>query len=72
MLVRAVDVILGTHRCDESAGAQLGWQQLGERGQDRPVGPVRLRPGDLPPEHCDLMPQHHDLGILGRFAAAQQ
>jgi hypothetical protein len=34
---------------DEPMGAQPGWQQPGQRCQDRPVGPVRLWPGDLPP-----------------------
>jgi hypothetical protein len=52
-------------------GAQHGWQQPGQRRQDRPVGPVWLAPGDLTPEHRDLMAEHHDLGILGRLAAAQ-
>ena len=59
-------------RCDEPVGAQHGRQQPGQRRQDRPVGPVRLRPGDLTPEHRDLMTEHHDLRILGRLAAAQQ
>jgi hypothetical protein len=53
-------------------GAQLGWQQPGERGQDNPIGPVRRRLADLAPEHCDLMAEHHDLCILGCLAAAQQ
>jgi hypothetical protein len=53
-------------------GAQHGWQQPGERRQERPVGPVRLRPGDLTPEHRDLMAEHHDLRIPGRLAAAEQ
>jgi hypothetical protein len=53
-------------------GAQIGWQQPGERGQDRPVGPVRLRPGDMTSENRELMAEHHDLCILGCLAAAQQ
>jgi hypothetical protein len=53
-------------------GAQHGWQLPGERRQDRPVGPVRLGPGDLTPEHCDLMTQDHDLRVLGRLAAVEQ
>ena len=59
-------------RRDEPMGAQHGWRQPGQRGQDRPVGPVRFRPGDLTPEHRHLMTEHHDLRILGRLAAAQQ
>ncbi len=38
----------------------------------RPVGPVRLGPGDLTPEHRDLMTEHHDLRVLGRLASAEQ
>src|ERR1035438_4597101 len=59
-------------RCDEPMGAQHGGQQPGERRQDRSVGPVRLGPGDLTPEHCDLMTEDHDLRVLGRLAAAEQ
>jgi len=59
-------------RRDEPVGAQPSWQQPGQRGQDGPVGPVRLRPGDLPPDYRDLMTEHHDLRILGRLAAPQQ
>jgi hypothetical protein len=47
-------------------------QQLGQRCQDCPVGPVRLRPCGLAPQHHDLMTEHHDLRILGRLAAAKQ
>ncbi len=56
-------------RRDKPMSAQIGWQQPGERGQDRPVGPVRLRPGDMTSE---IMAEHHDLCILGCLAAAQQ
>ncbi len=52
--------------------AQHGWKQPGQRRQDRPVGPVRRGPGDLTPEHRDLMTEHHDLRMLGRLAAAEQ
>ncbi len=55
-----------------TTGDLRGWQQPGQRRQDRPVGPVRLRPGDLTPEHRDLMTEHHDLRIPGSLAAAQQ
>jgi hypothetical protein len=53
-------------------GTRHGWQQPGQRRQDRPVGAVRLRPGELTPQHRDLMTERHDLRILGRLAAAQQ
>ena len=56
-------------RRDQPMTAQHGWKQPGQRRQDCPVGLVRLRPGDLTAEHRDLMPEHHDLRILGRLAA---
>ena len=56
---------------DKPAGAQHGWQQPGQRRQDRPVGPVRPGPGDLTPEHRNLMTENHDLRILGGLATAQ-
>ncbi len=59
-------------RRDEPVGAQYGWQLPGQRRQDGTAGPVRPGPGHLTAEHHDLMTQHHDLGILGRLAAAQQ
>jgi hypothetical protein len=59
-------------RLDEPWGAQHGWPLPGERRQDRPAGPVWLWPGDLTPQHHDLMTQHHDLRVLGRLAAAEQ
>jgi hypothetical protein len=55
-----------------TVAAQSGWQQPGQGGQDRAVGPVRLRPGHLAAENHDLMAQHQDLRILGRLAPAQQ
>ena len=58
--------------CDEPMCAQHGWQMPGQRGQDRPVGPVRFRLGDLTPEHRNLMAEHHDLRLLGRRAATEQ
>jgi hypothetical protein len=51
---------------------QFGWKQPGQRRQGCPVGPVRLRPCDLTPEHRDLMTEHHDLRVLGRLAPAGQ
>ena len=57
-------------RRDEPVGAQHGWQLPGQRRQDGAVGPVGPGPGHLTAEHHDLMTEHHDLGILGRLAAA--
>jgi hypothetical protein len=59
-------------RRDQPAGAQHGWQQPGQRRQDRPIGPGRFGPDDLAAEHRDLMTQHQDLRVLRRLAAAQQ
>lgn len=36
----------------------------GQSRQDRPVGPVWLRAGDLSPQHRDLVTEHHDLRIM--------
>jgi hypothetical protein len=52
--------------------AQTGWQHAGQRGQDRPLGPVRPGTGDLAAQDRDLMTEHHDLVVLRRLAAAQQ
>jgi len=52
--------------------AQAGWQQAGQCGQDRPVGPVRPGTGDLATQDRYLMTEHHDLGVLRRLAAAEQ
>ena len=57
-------------RRDEPVGAQHSRKQPGQRRQDRPVGPVRLGPGDLTAEHRNLMTENHDLRILGGLAAA--
>ena len=42
---------------------------IGRARQDRPVTPVRLGPGDLTPQHRDLLTEHHDLRILRRLTA---
>jgi hypothetical protein len=47
-------------------------QETGQRRQDRPIGPVRLRPDDLTLQHRHLMPEHHDLDVLGRLTTAEQ
>jgi hypothetical protein len=56
---------------DEPMGAQYRRHPLGQRRQDRPVGPVQLRPRDLTPQHRDFVSERHDLCILGTLAAAQ-
>jgi hypothetical protein len=39
----------GQHRArrDQAMAAQPGWQQAGQPGQDRPVGPVKPGTGNL-------------------------
>jgi hypothetical protein len=46
-------------------------EQPGQRGQHRPISPVRFRPRHLTPKDRQLMPQHHDLNIFGCLAPAQ-
>ena len=53
-------------------GAQYRRHPPDQRRQDRPVGPVQLRPRDLTPQHRDFVAEDHDLRILGTLAAAQQ
>lgn len=52
--------------------AQHRRQPPGQRRENGPIGPVRLWPSDLTPQHRHLMTQHHDLCVLRRLAAAQQ
>jgi len=59
-------------RRDEPTGTQQTGPQPGYRCQDRAVGPVRLRPGNLAPEHHHFVTEHDDLRVLGRLATAQQ
>ena len=44
---------------------QTPGQEPSQRGDYRPVSPVRPGTRDLTPQDCDLMPQHEDLSILG-------
>jgi hypothetical protein len=55
---------------DEPVSAQPGWQRPGRRRHRRAVGPVGLGSRDLAPQHRHLVPEHHDLGVLGRLSAA--
>ncbi len=52
-------------RCHDPMEPKPLGQQPRQRGQQRPVGPVQSRPGDLPAQHSDLMPQYQDLGLFG-------
>ena len=59
-------------RCHQPVGSQRCRQHPGQSSQDRPVGPVRLRAGDLSPQHRHLMTEHYKLRVLGRLATRQQ
>ena len=48
------------------------WQQPGQRGQDRSVGPGQLRRPGLALEHGDLVAQEEDLGVLVAVGAGEQ
>ncbi|HEX9537596.1 MAG TPA: hypothetical protein VGA04_05400 [Streptosporangiaceae bacterium] len=52
---------------DEPVAPQYRREQPDQYGHDCPVGPVRLRPRDLTAQHCYLVPEHHDLRVLGRW-----
>jgi len=39
-------------------------QEAGQRGNYGAVGPVRLRPGALPAQDGDLVPENQDLRVL--------
>jgi hypothetical protein len=47
-------------------------QQLGQRGQYRPVSPRQPRGFDLALEYGDLMAQDQDLGVLGTVGPGKQ
>jgi hypothetical protein len=51
---------------------QVPRQQPGQGGQHGTVSPARFRAGDLPAQHCDLMPQHQDLRILRGIISRQE
>jgi len=59
-------------RRDQPVAAQPGRQQAGQRGQDRPVGPVEPGLGDLAAQDGDFVAEDQDLGVLRRLAAAEQ
>jgi hypothetical protein len=42
-------------RSEQPMTAQHWWQPSGQRRENGPVGPVRLRASDLPPQHRHLV-----------------
>jgi hypothetical protein len=51
---------------DQAQVAEVAsWQQPGQCGQDRPIGPAQLRRPGLALEDGDLVAQDEDLGVLG-------
>jgi hypothetical protein len=59
-------------RRDQPVVSTLPGQQPSQRRKDGPVRPGWKWPGNLSAQHCDLMSQHEDLGVLGRLPAGQQ
>jgi len=47
-------------------------QRLAERGEYDTVGWARLRPGDLTPQHLQLVPQKQDLRLLSLLRASEE
>ena len=50
--------------CDEERTPPLTWDQAGEQGDERPVGPAEARPPDLAAQHRQLVAQDEYLGVL--------
>ena len=59
-------------RRDQPGHPQWTGEQPGQGSQYRPVGPVRLWLGVLPPQHRNLLAEHQQLGVLRRRRARQQ
>jgi hypothetical protein len=51
--------------------AAVPGQQRSWRDQAMAAQPGGQQPGDLAAQDSDFMAEHHDLGVLGRLAAAQ-
>ena len=51
-------------RRDEERRPSFAGHEPGEQRNDGPVRPVETRTGDLAAEHCQLVTQHEDLGVL--------
>ena len=52
-------------RGDQPVRSQPCWQEPGQGGEDRAVGPVQPGPRMGPAQHGDLVPQHEQLRVLG-------
>ncbi len=57
-------------RSDDPRSHHLARERSGKRRQHHPVLRFKLRTSHLPTKHRDLVPQHHQIDVLGRFAAA--
>jgi hypothetical protein len=63
----------GSRGDDQPQPAELTTgQQLGQRGQDRPVSPGQPRILDLPLKDGDMVAQDQDLRVLGVAGAGKQ
>ena len=59
-------------RRHQPAHPQRSREQPGQGSDHRPVGPVQLRFGVLPPQHRHLLAQHQQLGVLRCRRTRQQ
>ena len=57
---------------DESVVSVLLWEQPCQGCEDGPVWPGGARSGDVAAQHCDLVAQDEQLGVLGRLPASEQ
>jgi hypothetical protein len=57
---------------DQTVRLQPSRQEPDQRGEDCAVGPVQPGPGIGAVQHCDLVPQHEQLSVLGRRRPAEQ
>ena len=53
-------------RGDQPVCPQAPGQDADQRGEDRAVGPVQVRPRMGAAQHGNLVPQHEQLDVLGR------
>ena len=60
----------GEHRLgrDQERAPPFTGDEASEQGDERPIGPGEAGPPDLAAEHCQLVAQDEDLGILGDVA----
>jgi hypothetical protein len=59
-------------RGDQPMSSRHRRQVADQRRQERPIGPVRLRPGNLALQYGHLMPEHHDLDVLACLSTPRQ